>query len=386
MNLQGPRNSSADGLRGFGAMVVVISHYFSAFFPAVMHGYYPAEFSAPTHTSALFSFLKLPGVNLFYNGHFAVIVFFLLSGFVLSEPHFRGDNSAIQRRLLGRYLRLNLPVAFICILSSMLLAMHFYFNREAAATIGNVWFGARFNHPVDLLETARIASYGVVLFGNSYLNIPFWTLGIEFIASISLLLFLLRERILYRVIIIGVTFAAAFFCRNESQSFGRLAAGIAIVFLGSQFHRIPLANWSVLAVLFVVGAYLGGYDAESAFYSYLPQGFGIGRNTYQVLGAIMFCFAVIKGFCFGVFASEVGKFLGYISYSLYITHFIVLSSLASYLTSQWNAGGLAFGSIFVIYLCTSIAISFLFANTIDAWAIQIAHKFAKLMMRPRDAS
>jgi peptidoglycan/LPS O-acetylase OafA/YrhL len=78
---------SADGLRGIAAANVAISHFIAAFLPSVLHSHYPDVFQKNLNPSLLFQFIEHPLVSIFYNGHFAVVIFFVLSGYVLVLPY-----------------------------------------------------------------------------------------------------------------------------------------------------------------------------------------------------------------------------------------------------------------------------------------------------------
>ncbi|WP_019915138.1 acyltransferase family protein [Paenibacillus sp. HW567] len=75
-----------NGLRGVAALVVVFSHYTLSFFPALHTG----------NTSDVYNSFELfvsgSPLNVFYNGSFAVFIFFILSGFVLSYKYWGVEN------------------------------------------------------------------------------------------------------------------------------------------------------------------------------------------------------------------------------------------------------------------------------------------------------
>ncbi|WP_264293866.1 acyltransferase family protein [Diaphorobacter aerolatus] len=75
------RFASLDGLRGVACVVVVICHYLQIYVPAAFEGKYPDLFGEKWWVNS--------PLNLLFNGHAAVILFFVLSGFVLSAPFFR---------------------------------------------------------------------------------------------------------------------------------------------------------------------------------------------------------------------------------------------------------------------------------------------------------
>ena len=79
----GSRVEQLDSLRGLAAMSVVVSHHLLVF-PAVFEAF---KSKTPGPDEAL---LLLPPVYIFWAGHCAVVLFFVLSGYVLSLPVFDG--------------------------------------------------------------------------------------------------------------------------------------------------------------------------------------------------------------------------------------------------------------------------------------------------------
>ena len=87
-----------DGVRGLAALIVVIHHYILAFFPAMFFGN-----SKINHFAGEHEYSTSP-LQLFYNGSFAVCIFFVLSGFVLSIKYLQTqDNKLLGEYALKRY-------------------------------------------------------------------------------------------------------------------------------------------------------------------------------------------------------------------------------------------------------------------------------------------
>jgi Acyltransferase family len=80
MRYDARRVNHLDGLRGIAALTVVVFHYLSAFVPAL----------TPDQTANPYWLSDTP-LAVVFNGPFAVVVFFVLSGFVVSKAAHRND-------------------------------------------------------------------------------------------------------------------------------------------------------------------------------------------------------------------------------------------------------------------------------------------------------
>lgn len=85
-----------DALRGLAAMVVVLAHGHQAWLAAGA----PAWLAHPRHNPLLWLLL---------DGHASVILFFLLSGFVLALPRLRGSAQPYMQFALRRFIRIYPP-------------------------------------------------------------------------------------------------------------------------------------------------------------------------------------------------------------------------------------------------------------------------------------
>ena len=108
-----------DGIRGFGAFAVYLSHFKGEFYSELGGKEGDIQYGATAPV-----FLAYPPASLFYNGYYWVKVFFILSGFVLPLNFFKmGRYSCLTGGVMRRYFRLMLPV--LMILSIYLLFARF---------------------------------------------------------------------------------------------------------------------------------------------------------------------------------------------------------------------------------------------------------------------
>ncbi len=150
----GRRIIELDSLRGLAAFIVIWHHFRLAF--AVGE---PTWWLRP-----------------FFAGHAAVTLFFVLSGYVLAIPYWRGKQSPYPVYLVRRFFRIYVPYA-VAVFVAAAIARHFL-NPDLPLT---AWFRGNWNVPV----TAKlIAKQLIVMPAGPQLNSAFWSLRYEVEMSI----------------------------------------------------------------------------------------------------------------------------------------------------------------------------------------------------------
>ena len=167
------RLHSLDGLRGVAALVVVGYHLLLVV-PTVSVAFSTGR--APTGSAAWI--LARTPIHLLFAGHEAVLIFFVLSGFVLTlplRPRIVQDGSWLA--YYGRRLvRLYLPV-WAALVVAVLLAAAVARDVHAASP----WLAS--HKPVS---SARVIADAGLLIGTSNLNSPLWSLRWEMWFSLLL--------------------------------------------------------------------------------------------------------------------------------------------------------------------------------------------------------
>lgn len=372
------KNKNADGLRGVAALNVALTHFFAAFLPTMLHKNYPSLFPVNQAPSTAFEVLTSPLATLFYNGHFSVLIFFALSGYVLTLPYYAGDQGLplLQQRLWGRYLRLNIPIAAAVLLSFAVYRLGLYSNIQAATVSGSVnWFKTFYPEGITASNALQNALYGAIGFGDGTLIPPLWTLKIEFVGSLYVLAFYLIKPRAATLAPMLLAFLLLYAVHREESIY------YYVIFLGSLLGRVRLDARAKLALL-VAGLYFGCFQFESRAYDFLPaiQLHGAAlwekKNFYDALGALCLTAAVVQGFGRRFFESAIVQFLARISFSLYLLHFIVLCSLASWFYLRFPHQHLTMLANFVLYLGVCFLAARLFEAWIDRGAIRLSHRFS----------
>ncbi len=174
------RIRSLDGVRGIAALVVVVHHALHLF-PAFAR--VQDAVSAAGESPALWVLTHTP-LHLVWAGEEAVLVFFVLSGYVLALPATRGPvrwREYYPRRLV----RLYLPVWAAVVLAVGLKAA----LGPVSAGAGGGWLHVRSSVPLGEAwhDAALVAGAGM-------LDSPLWSLQWEVLFSLALPVYLLLRR------------------------------------------------------------------------------------------------------------------------------------------------------------------------------------------------
>lgn len=168
-----------DGLRGFAAMVVVVFHYL-----AMLHPEWVADYATSP------ALLVDTPLAVFWNGPFAVSVFFVLSGFVMAAAAERRAPYLIGN-VLTRYLRLAVPVLTSVLLAYLWLSLMPTAARDLAATLDapSRWLTYTEQAPLPGLPAAiHDGLAGSFITGMSGFNNVLWAMQIELVGSVLLFL------------------------------------------------------------------------------------------------------------------------------------------------------------------------------------------------------
>jgi peptidoglycan/LPS O-acetylase OafA/YrhL len=156
-----------DGVRGVAALVVVVFHYLSAFLPTLT----PDQTSNPC-------WLADTPLAILFNGPFAVVVFFVLSGFVISRSAVKRFHLSLT--IASRYLRLTVPMVASVIIAWLLLIS---FPNDAAtlgAITGTPWLAKTYNGEIpSLFSAVKDGTFEVYLHGMSHFNNALWSMRPE---------------------------------------------------------------------------------------------------------------------------------------------------------------------------------------------------------------
>jgi peptidoglycan/LPS O-acetylase OafA/YrhL len=320
-----------DGLRGLAALIVVIDHFAISFFPAATDG------SVHTTHGALESVVQSTPLHLLVSGNFSVCIFFVLSGFVLSAKFFRtGNRQVVIASAIKRYFRLALPVLACVMLAFILMSTNAFFNVPASQITGSNWLGGFWQFQPSFWDALYHATIGVFIKGSSNYNTVLWTMKTELLGSFLVFAILLtvgkqRYRSLAYLalgLLLIKTYYVTFVC------------GVAICDYhyhgGSQVARVMHRGYwvpAILLCLFLGSSPVGTLHGTVFQYAagIMPFGMSVTTTTHM-LGAIGLVFAIVNTPVIQhLLTTKPALYLGKLSFSLYLTHFLVIGSLSSYL-------------------------------------------------------
>ena len=322
-----PHYEILDGLRGVAAIMVVFFHVFETF-------------SNGDHTKQFIN-----------HGYLAVDFFFMLSGYVISYAY---DNRWSQMTMKDFFIRRLVRLQPMIIIGSLVGAVLFYFQQSE----GLGWGGIA-TTPVWKLLLVMVIGMTVIPVGKGLdirgwnemhpLNGPSWSLFFEYIANIAYAVFLRKaSKMVLRILVF-------------------IAAGFTIHYAFTNPHGDIIGGWSIddatqlkigfirLSFPFLMGIFLArvvklkytknAFLTTSILLIILFSFPRLGGNTAPWKNAFYECFTLMimfpivillgaGGKVIGETANRFCKFLGDISYPIYITHFPLV-----YVYMAWVANG-----------------------------------------------
>lgn len=329
---RGPgRLAALDGLRGVAAAVVVLHHLLIIALPHLTTDLGTAPWSA-------WWLLERSPLKLLTAGREAVMVFFVLSGLVVALPALRKANFSWSGFLAGRFIRLFLPAWAAVVVATALL---FLVPRVPGQVTPGTWLAksAQTNWNWQHL----IPEYSLMMGSVQYDN-ALWTLRWEFAFSLVLPAFLVLAMALHRwwlpvgALTLGVSVLGSYL-GNQAMSY------LPVFFLGTlvaarlpqlrAWGKRPHARWVVTAILVVSSLVLVCSWLLAPVVAPGTRGNHalLGLEVAGALGIVVA--TVVEGWFRRLLRKKVPQFLGRTSFSLYLIHIPIITTLA-WLLGDWN--------------------------------------------------
>lgn len=394
------RSSALDGLRGTAALVVLIHHLMQAFFPGVYWGN-----DVRLH-SQWEIFLGNSPAALLWAGHFAVCVFFVMSGYALGAMS-SYSSLAFLPQIARRYVRLTVPIFTASLLSFCVFAQGWFFNLPVSKmTFSSFSLAHADKMPDSIGRLFSDALVNVYLHQVPYVGDVLWTMRFEMIGSLMIiLLYLLVKPLLTKGQFTALL--AVLLC-----AFAVKKMNYALFMVGALMFEWPpersklkwLASKKVAVPLCLLGLYLGSVPFYLNDYWFagdkLNIPFGDPELTLShvlhavgatVLVGVVLYSDVLKRF----FEAPVPQFLGRVSFMLYLTHYVAICSLGCLLFLSLDQAGLSYGAnvalTFLATIMASLGGAWLLTKWVDEPGVTLSKKAGNFLNglwpanRPKEA-
>lgn len=373
------KNNALEGLRGLAALMVVLSHCVFTFYPYLQN-------CNPEFIKQHWETIAVHFPRTLYNGGFAVCIFFAMSGYVLSKSYFSGNGKSLEIAAVKRYIRLVIPVAASILVCYAMMKMGLLKieTNELPGFITQAYQG----EPV-LANALVDGVWKSLIEGNQTYNYVLWTIRIEFLGSMLLFAYLAlfgRSNFGW-VYTIPVVYIILRIDHANAAFYALFFAGAYLNKAGEKF-RNPVTHTSAM----VIGLFLGGARPCTSAYNFIigiEQNIGAMYYAPTALGALLVVWvAVADNSVSRFFSFKPFVWLGAKSFSLYLLHTVVLSSVGVFVFTHLQAFNLFYraGAATLAVLLVSIVVAIPFARFVDDNAVKLANKFGRLAFRTRPDS
>ncbi len=373
-----------NGLRGLAALVVVLHHFSVGFYPSLYTG---VEKKAHILSYPIEVTISKTPLNVIFSGNFAVCIFFVLSGYVLTYKYFKiKDREILSSGVVRRYFRLGIPILFSMVLAYIFMKFNFFHNQEAALITKSDWWLATFwTFPPNFYVMLKEALWGVLLNKEySTYNTILWTMNYEFLGSmLAFSLAGLFGNVRKRYWIYALL-AILFFFDKTNYYYSAFVVGVMLGDMDNQESKPSLFSNKILNLFMLVGGlFLGSYPFELNVEGTIYQNMKLDvlqapGAQYHILGAVFIMLALLNSKNLQAFFSKAPFiFLGRISFSLYLIHLIFICSFSSYIFIYFESifkYNTAFALTFALSIPLLMAASWMVYRLVDANAVS-ASKF-----------
>ncbi len=385
-----------ESIRGLAAIQVVLLHAFSAFVPGATTPDFPGTLAAAVRGSPLF-FL--------YDGYFAVFIFFILSGMVLTFA-FQSWRGSAWAQIGPRAVRLAVPAFAACLLGFVIAGLVGVSSRAAGHLVGSTWLSHLFLPPhelafllKDIFVNTLLVGYqgtGTPTFlglnhfldpvGTAYVG-PAWSLSIEFQGSLLILFLVSARKQSNRLWAVLAMFMGVLFLRSFFLCF---LAGHVFAVASERRRSVEAPMWLTIG-LFAVGVALavqGELDKMTpvmrACHAAIPFMLPCAPNPQQGVAALFVFFALVTARpLIGVLSRPSLVWLGRLSFPLYLVHWPIVLGLGSFFLLRLTPlVGLEEATLLVVPTVLALsAIAAIGFVRIDGLAISLSRKLRKRSWR-----
>jgi peptidoglycan/LPS O-acetylase OafA/YrhL len=311
-------------LRGWASVIVCLHHI-----SAALYGWPNFKKFFPQIFGGKFFFI-------FFDGSFAVYIFFVLSGLVLSLNYMKNEDArSLTGIVIRRIPRLGIPVLFSTIIIFIFMKNGFMHNSEASL-LGdevNSWFIGYYNFTPTFKDMVK-SIYGVFLNGEAKYNSVLWTMRWEFFGSYYIVLFIIflqlsnvhRRSFLWLISTLILLYIAPIIA---SFNFGLL---LSYIYVNNKkiISILKKNKYIQILIIIIIGiVYWLNFTFEYSRISTIIMSF----NSFLIVASLTFV-NIFQWF----FSTKISRFLGKISFPLYVVHLPTICSFSAYLIVKFPDG------------------------------------------------
>jgi peptidoglycan/LPS O-acetylase OafA/YrhL len=355
------REPYLDGLRGWAAIAVVLHHLLHiTIFPGWRN--------------------YLPAIPFFADGTFAVFVFFVLSGYVLSAGFFKtGQRAVVVDLALRRYFRLTIPILVISAIGAAMMYAGWMVNGHAGYAAGSwFWWSYFYQFEPSVADVLNFSLYRVYVDANamtSY-NSSLWTMPVEMQGSIAVFAVLLvaggsrSARLAGHALLLGATWWL------DSSIFA-LALGCALADFrySRHFHQFEVSEKRVMLSRLMI-----------------LSGLMLAAMRWEDNSPVQLAFASLA-LIFGVMLSDgvrralstpISQWVGRLSFSIYLVQIPVMCSFTAWgFMALYQGHGISALSLLALFV-SSLALIMLSAMAfypVEKLGIMVGRKFSQAIFK-----
>lgn len=386
-----------NGLRGVAAMFVVVTHcqqFFFAYSSTQLSAYFQ-DFPFP------FAQIGVSFFEAFYDGSFSIMVFWVLSGVVLSIKYFemlpRFEQNDLREYLffsaLKRYFRLLVPVLLSVIIGYLLLRNDLLFTQQISQNYPEEyaeWLKTFFPFDADILLALKSAFADTFInySRNTSYNPVLWTMEKEYIGSLLLFASLAifghesRRRVIYLIFLLAFILAklswlSAFVCgilisdyylqyKEKGTDFLGQGSSVLVKKIIHSFQQLPILIGFFIVLIILIG---------------MPNYKGVMN---LVLASALIVVSLISLPLSNFLSGKQLQWLGKISFGVYLSHFLLIASFSSFVYLQIiHDWGYVISAIVVsiMTLVLSLVSGLIFYYLGDLQGIRLASSIVKTLSK-----
>lgn len=382
------RIESLDSLRGISAFIVVIFHCLIAFvlFANAVNYHFANDF---------IEFLTLSPLKIFWSGNEAVLLFFVLSGFVLFLPFINNRTQRYSVYITKRFFRIYIPYIVLMAVSTILAILFMDYKDNTGLSLHYV---NRWDHEVTF--SAIVAYILMINYELTNVNGVVWSLIHEMRISI---IFPFVAYLIYKLnfvkslLITSVGWAIVYYSIiyiNNMVDFGKyeiITANIGqtvwysiFFFAGSflakyihLFSVIKNIKWYAKLGIFLVSIIL--INAKAIFYLLDISSYKLPQLVSLIGIMILFILVLNSKLAENLLTQKPFLWLGKVSYSLYLVHIPVIM-----VTTIVLGKIIPMKMAFIIAIVLSLIAAGIAYKLVEVPAIHLGKKISMKFMKEKD--